>query len=99
MLASQYRQSSLLLVSSLVGVAMCLAQPGLRQPAAKRGDPRLSLPLWAATPDATVVRKPAIVPLTDPNAPRLQQVSPISPLRFEPNVGQAGPEVRYVARG
>src|SRR5258708_4484430 len=35
----------------------------------------------------------------DPKATTLQRVSAISPLRFEPNVGQATPDVRYIARG
>src|SRR5438270_71319 len=48
--------------------------------------------LCAAPPATKVVRN-------DPKAPQLQRVSAISPLRFEPNVGQAGPEVRYIARG
>src|SRR5258707_11482105 len=55
--------------------------------------------LCAAQPATTVVRKPPIAWLTNPQAPQLQRVSAISPLRFEPNVGQAGPEVRYIARG
>jgi hypothetical protein len=55
--------------------------------------------LFAAPPATTIVRKPSIASLPDPKAPRLQRVSAISPLRFEPNMGQAGPEVRYIARG
>src|SRR5258708_7956504 len=37
--------------------------------------------------------------MRDPKIPQLQRISAISPLRFEPNLGQAGPEVRYIARG
>jgi uncharacterized repeat protein (TIGR01451 family) len=55
--------------------------------------------LWAAPPPTTAVRKPAIASLADPHSPRLLRISAISPLRFEPNVGQAGPGVRYIARG
>jgi hypothetical protein len=53
----------------------------------------LATVLCAAPPPTTVVRTPS------PQVPRLQRVSAISPLRFEPNVGQAGPDVRYIARG
>src|SRR5260370_3560181 len=56
--------------------------------------------LCAAPPATTVLRKPSIAPpITDPKIPQLQRISAISPLRFEPNLGQAGPEVRYIARG
>src|SRR5229473_6820604 len=55
--------------------------------------------LWGAPPATTVIQKPAIAPVRDPKIPQLQRVSAISPLRFEPNLGQAGPEVRYIARG
>jgi len=37
------------------------------------------------------VRRPSIASPSESKTPRLQRVSPISPLRFEPNVGQAGP--------
>jgi hypothetical protein len=52
--------------------------------------------LCAAPP---VIRRPPIAAIANPKVPQLQRVSAISPLRFEPNVGQAGPEVRYIARG
>src|SRR6266567_1742875 len=56
--------------------------------------------LFAARPATTVLRKPSIAsPITNPKTPQLQRASAISPLRFEPNLGQAGPEVRYIARG
>src|SRR5438552_17366337 len=55
--------------------------------------------LCAAHPATTRFRAPSIASVRDPKVPQLQRVSPISPLRFEPNVGQAGPEVQYVARG
>src|SRR5712692_10933257 len=56
--------------------------------------------LCAAPPATTVLRKPSIAsPITNPKAPQLQRVSAISSLRFEPNLGQAGPEARYIARG
>src|SRR5258706_2469240 len=55
--------------------------------------------LWGAPPVTTVFQKPSIAPVRDPKAPSLQRVSAVSPLRFEPNLGQAGPEVRYIARG
>jgi hypothetical protein len=58
-----------------------------------------ALNLCAAPAATTVFRKPAIASLADPKAPQLQRLSAISPLRFEPNMGQAGPEVRYIARG
>jgi uncharacterized repeat protein (TIGR01451 family) len=54
--------------------------------------------LWAVPPP-TFLRKPSVASLTGPTPPRLQRVSAISPLRFEPNMGQAGPGVRYIARG
>ncbi len=55
--------------------------------------------LCAAPPATTVVRKPSIASMANPRVPQLQRISAISPLRFEPNVGQAGPEVRYIGRG
>src|SRR5258708_5549104 len=56
--------------------------------------------LGAAPPTIKVIRKPSTASsITNPKAPLLQRVSAISPLRFEPNMGQAGPEVRYIARG
>jgi hypothetical protein len=61
--------------------------------------PLLATFLWGAPPATTVIQKPSIAPVRDPRDLSLQRVSAISPLRFEPNVGQAGPEVRYVARG
>src|SRR5437879_6275945 len=60
--------------------------------------PMLVTFLWGAPPATTVIQKPSIAPVRDAQAPRIR-VSPISPLRFEPNLGQAGPEVRYIARG
>src|SRR5229473_900941 len=61
--------------------------------------PMLVTFLWGAPPATTVIQKPSITPVRDPKIPQLQRISAISPLRFEPNVGQAGPEVRYIARG
>jgi hypothetical protein len=56
--------------------------------------------LGAAPPATTLVRKPSVPSLlTNPKAPQLQRVSAISSLRFEPNLGQADPKVRYIARG
>src|SRR5260370_18918179 len=55
--------------------------------------------LCAAHPATTRFRAPSIASVRDPKVPQLQRVSAISPLRFEPNVGQASPEVRYIARG
>src|SRR5216684_3308753 len=55
--------------------------------------------LCAAHPATTRFRAPSIASVRDPKVPQLQRVSPISPLRFEPNVGQASPEVRYIGRG
>src|SRR5205807_7972025 len=52
--------------------------------------------LCAAPP---VVRTAPIALTANPKVPQLQRVSAISPLRFEPNMGQAGSEVRYIARG
>src|SRR5229473_3185863 len=61
--------------------------------------PMLVTFLWGAPPATTVIQKPSIAPVRDPKIPQLQRISAISPLRFEPNLGQAGPEVRYIARG
>src|ERR1700687_1515035 len=55
--------------------------------------------LWGAPPAATFFHNPSIPPARDPRFPQLQRISAVSPLRFEPNLGQAGPEVRYLARG
>src|SRR5260370_39063969 len=61
--------------------------------------PMLVTFLWGAPPANTVIQKPSIAPTRDPKIPQLQRISAISPLRFEPNLGQAGPEVRYIASG
>ena len=55
--------------------------------------------LWMAPVAIAVIKKPSIAPVRKPEAQGLQRISAISPLRFEPNVGQAGPGVRYIARG
>jgi hypothetical protein len=59
----------------------------------------LFLPLSALILPSLLCAAPSLVSLANTKAPQLQRVSAISPLRFEPNLGQADPQVRYIARG
>jgi uncharacterized protein (TIGR03437 family) len=56
----------------------------------------LFLPLSALILPSLLCAAPSLVSLANTKAPQLQRVSAISPLRFEPNVGQAGADVRYI---